>query len=335
MTAAHCGWHQHEVRNAADAKIGDFLAASLPPWITVFCDPEDTDDPENDCQVITGSDNFDHAFVATTDGWGPSSTIGAGSSSLQVTGSVEAAIGTQVCRFGATSGGPHCGKLLHKNCSFTIIDPWFNHVYPGDPVEIRFSGLMAAQVCGQAGDSGGPLVRMHGAGAGHVEAQGLLSGGTTASMCAPEHDPSWRTWYSPVNEALQAFGVELIVSPPSAIPVPPGCCNTCAHIDDREGNHLQCTVIPPGWPGQIMAGVESDSFQTYCRLGKPLDGDATHRRFFCGVSSSAPPGAYRWTGAEGVALGSHYFGLCEAGQVGRLSVKPTNGPAATTVLLNC
>lgn len=336
LTAAHCGWSSHSIEKPLGDHIGDVIAASLPPEIVVIDDP----DPGVDPRIDVVGEYFDHAFVATADGWSSSATVGSGSNSLNVNGFDEAAVGSTVCRFGSTTGGPWCGEILSKDFSPPLIsNTWFSDLYPGnEPIAVKFSGLILARVCAERKDSGGPLVYVDTNGS--VQAQGMLVGGNGATAaCVTPENPLRRTWYSPVKEALQAFGVELRTVDPNSAPLPPGCCNTCAAIDESEkGENLECTVIPPGGLPPLMPEGGFGSFEPYCKLGEVHNLDSTQRRFFCGVSSNATTRTtYQWSGQmEGVAVGATYFGICEVGHAASLSIQSgEERDTIATILLNC
>ncbi|GAA0795004.1 trypsin-like serine protease [Spirilliplanes yamanashiensis] len=108
--------------------------------------------------------------------------IGQNNSRVTVTGSTQAAVGTTVCRSGSTTGW-HCGVIQAFNASVR---------YPQGTV----SGLIRTTVCAEPGDSGGSLL------AG-TQAQGLTSGGS--GNCRT----GGTTFFQPVNEPLQVFGLSL------------------------------------------------------------------------------------------------------------------------------
>lgn len=100
-----------------------------------------------------------------------------------VSGSSEAPVGSSVCRSGSTTGW-HCGTIEAKNQTVRY-------------AEGSVSGLVRTNVCAEPGDSGGSFI------AGN-QAQGMTSGGS--GNC------TWggTTYYQPVNEVLNAYGLRLI-----------------------------------------------------------------------------------------------------------------------------
>jgi len=131
---------------------------------------------------------------------------------VSVAGSQSADVGASVCRSGSTTGW-HCGTIQALNSSVT---------YPQGTV----TGLIRTNVCAEPGDSGGSLL------AGS-QAQGVTSGGS--GNCSS----GGTTFFQPVNEILQVFGLTLTVSggtppttqpptTPSSTPTgsPPGGCGS-------------------------------------------------------------------------------------------------------------
>lgn len=102
---------------------------------------------------------------------------------VSVAGSTAAAEGASVCRSGSTSGW-HCGTIQAKNQSVQ---------YPEGTV----SGLTRTNACAEPGDSGGSWL------AGD-QAQGVTSGGS--GDCTT----GGTTYFQPVNEILQAYGLRLL-----------------------------------------------------------------------------------------------------------------------------
>ena len=125
----------------------------------------------------------DYAWVATNPNWTTTPlVIGPGSTTVTVTGSQEAPVGSSVCRSGSTTGW-HCGTIQQHNTSV---------VYP----EGTIRGVTRTNVCAEPGDSGGSYVS-------GTEAQGVLSGGS--GNCTV----GGTTYYQPVNPILTAYGLTL------------------------------------------------------------------------------------------------------------------------------
>ncbi|MFF1821225.1 S1 family peptidase [Kribbella sp. NPDC058245] len=127
----------------------------------------------------------DYAWVATGYGWWTVPVVigwGQTSDSL-VRGSWEAPIGTSVCRSGSTSHW-HCGTVTGKNETVN---------YGNGQL---FYGATKTNVCAEPGDSGGSFITGD-------QAQGVTSGGWGNCSSGGE------TWFQPVNEILQAYGLTL------------------------------------------------------------------------------------------------------------------------------
>ena len=127
----------------------------------------------------------DYAWVATGYGWWTVPVVlGWGQVSDQlVRGSWEAPIGSSVCRSGSTTHW-HCGTILAKNETVN---------YGNGQL---FYGATKTSVCAEGGDSGGSFITGD-------QAQGVTSGGWGNCSSGGE------TWFQPVNEILQAYGLTL------------------------------------------------------------------------------------------------------------------------------
>ncbi|WP_019816292.1 S1 family peptidase [Saccharomonospora saliphila] len=129
--------------------------------------------PGNDyAYVRTGSDDTPRPWVNMYNGY-----------ARVVSGSSEAPTGSSICRSGSTTGW-HCGSVEAKNQT------------------VRYSqgtvyGLTRTNVCAEPGDSGGSFISGN-------QAQGMTSGGSG--------DCTWggTTYFQPVNEALNAYGLSLV-----------------------------------------------------------------------------------------------------------------------------
>lgn len=122
--------------------------------------------------VETGYDDTPRPLVDTHDG-----------STRTVQGSQSAPVGSSVCRSGQTTGW-HCGTVQAKNQTVS---------YPSGTV----SGLTRTDVCAEPGDSGGSFISGN-------QAQGMTSGGSGDCTYGGT------TYFQPVNEALNAYGLSLV-----------------------------------------------------------------------------------------------------------------------------
>ncbi|WP_249227242.1 S1 family peptidase [Kutzneria sp. CA-103260] len=128
----------------------------------------------------------DYGRVDVSSGqWTLSGVVANGGGTVAVKGSAEAAVGAAVCRSGSTTGW-HCGTIQAKNQTV---------VYSEGTV----TGLTRTNVCAEAGDSGGAWISGN-------QAQGVTSGGS--GDCTR----GGTTYFSPVNPALNAYGLRLVTS---------------------------------------------------------------------------------------------------------------------------
>lgn len=127
----------------------------------------------------------DYAWVATPSHTPVGQVMDYAGGAVAVKGSTQAAVGATVCRSGSTTGW-HCGQIQGFNSTVR---------YPQGSV----SGLIRTNVCAEPGDSGGSLL------AGN-QAQGVTSGGS--GDCTS----GGTTYFQPVNEILQTYGLTLLTS---------------------------------------------------------------------------------------------------------------------------
>ena len=127
----------------------------------------------------------DYAWVATPNHTPVGEVSNYSGGVVAVKGSTQAAVGATVCRSGSTTGW-HCGQIQGFNSTVR---------YPQGTV----SGLIRTNVCAEPGDSGGSLL------AGN-QAQGVTSGGS--GDCTS----GGTTYFQPVNEILQTYGLRLLTS---------------------------------------------------------------------------------------------------------------------------
>ncbi|NUR01901.1 MAG: S1 family peptidase [Streptomyces sp.] len=126
----------------------------------------------------------DYAWVNVGSGWWTVPVVlGWGTVSDQlVRGSAEAPVGASICRSGSTSHW-HCGTVLAKNETVNYSQGAVHE-------------LTKTSVCAEPGDSGGAFISGD-------QAQGVTSGGWGNCSSGGE------TWYQPVNEILNRYGLTL------------------------------------------------------------------------------------------------------------------------------
>ncbi|MBD3916349.1 S1 family peptidase [Nocardioides hwasunensis] len=126
----------------------------------------------------------DYAFVRTNGNWVSQPWVyNYDGAAVLVFGSQDAAVGSSVCRSGRTSQWT-CGTLQGRNETVN---------YGGDTVY----GLSRMSACANPGDSGGSVISGN-------QAQGVTSG--IAGGCGSSNP---QTWFQPVNEILDAYGLSL------------------------------------------------------------------------------------------------------------------------------
>ncbi|MEU6678619.1 S1 family peptidase [Streptomyces sp. NPDC046925] len=126
----------------------------------------------------------DYAWVSVGNGWWTVPVVlGWGTVSDQlVRGSNEAPIGASICRSGSTTHW-HCGNVLAKNETVNYSQGAVHQ-------------MTKTSVCAEGGDSGGSFISGD-------QAQGVTSGGWGNCSGGGE------TWYQPINEILNRYGLTL------------------------------------------------------------------------------------------------------------------------------
>ncbi|MEU4526213.1 S1 family peptidase [Amycolatopsis sp. NPDC024027] len=129
----------------------------------------------------------DYSFIRIGGGWWTAPVVlGWGTvSDALVRGSWVAPVGTSVCRSGSTTHW-HCGTVLGQNETVNYAQ---GAVYQ----------MTRTNVCAEPGDSGGSFITGD-------QAQGVTSGGWGNCGSGGE------TWFQPVNEILQTYGVSLVTA---------------------------------------------------------------------------------------------------------------------------
>ncbi len=126
----------------------------------------------------------DYAWVNVGSGWWTVPVVlGWGTVSDQlVRGSAEAPVGASICRSGSTTHW-HCGTVLAKNETVNYAQGAVHQ-------------MTKTSVCAEGGDSGGSFISGD-------QAQGVTSGGWGNCSSGGE------TWFQPVNEILNRYGLTL------------------------------------------------------------------------------------------------------------------------------
>lgn len=135
----------------------------------------------------------DIAWVRLASGWTPRPYInGYSDGTITVpakwSGVSEAAVGATACRYGQTSGGPHCGTINQKNVTAGGV-----------------TGLTrVATACASDGDSGGPFT----AGADD-QVQGTLTGKSNAVSCPTN---ATYLYFQPIKDHINAYDKNVLTA---------------------------------------------------------------------------------------------------------------------------
>ena len=237
----------------------------------------------------------DYAWVQVAAGNTPRGLVDNHSGgTVSVGGSQDAPVGATVCRSGSTTGW-HCGTIQARNSSVT---------YPQGTV----TGLIQTTVCAEPGDSGGSLL------AG-TQAQGVTSGGS--GNCGS----GGTTYFQPVNEILQVYGLTLITGG-GGDPTPPAGCqnsetrysgslaaggqayqpNNSYYQSTASGAHVGCLVGPSGADFDLYLQKWNGSAWVVVAKGDTPAASET-------VSYNGTPGYYRYRVHAYSGSGSYTLGV--------------------------
>ncbi|GEM_PF-1225984 len=178
ITAGHCGSAQGTTPN----QIGDSSGAPLGHF--------------EESAWFAGNPSIDSAYVQTGAGWTPSGTVQGYSDGIFPVASdwggiVQFGIGTTVCRYGQTSGGPHCGT----------IDAMDVDIVPTNGGGQTIVGTTRVNGgCSDDGDSGGPWV----ASTGFIQGTNVGEARHTSDTGSCPTQAVW-TYFQPITDALVEF----------------------------------------------------------------------------------------------------------------------------------
>ncbi len=170
-TAGHCG----ELNNAFVADDGTTSLGQVKQTTLVYSDTEPL--------------NEDGAWVQTVSPWVPKPQVnGYTDGILSVSGTwaglLVAPVGTTVCRYGSTSGGPYCGQVSALNATYSPTG------------SITLYGMIKVHgTCTEDGDSGGPLVMPAG------QVQGTDTGSPNTHSCSVSHS-TFNVYFQPITTTL-------------------------------------------------------------------------------------------------------------------------------------
>jgi len=180
VTAGHCGEDGNDMGDSSGAALGEVQGST---W-------------------FDSNPSLDSAHVDTVAGWTPVAKVygytdGIFNVSALWGSLLEYPIGTTVCRYGQTSGGPHCGVIDARNVSVSF----GSHTVTGL--------TQLAGSCSDDGDSGGP----------HVAGAGVIQGTNTGTQRYGQYDScptqSRYTWFQPLIDTVNTYssaGVEVLTS---------------------------------------------------------------------------------------------------------------------------
>ncbi|MBN6039217.1 S1 family peptidase [Amycolatopsis sp. 195334CR] len=220
----------------------------------------------------------DYAYVRVAAGNTPVGAVNNYSGGrVAVAGSQDAPVNSSICRSGSTTGW-RCGTIQARNSSVT---------YPQGTV----SGLIRTSACAEPGDSGGSAIS-------GSQAQGVTSGGS--GNCSS----GGTTYFQPVNEILQTYGLTLVTDGGGN---PPGGCddaentytgnltsgssayqpNGGSYTTTTTGAHQGCLAGPSGTDYDLYLQKRNGTTWTNVASGTTPEASET-------VNYTGTAGTYRW-----------------------------------------
>ena len=186
----------------------------------------------------TFSNHEDGAWVSTLASWVPRAQVnGYTDGILNVSGTwagtLDAPVGTTVCRYGSASSGPHCAPVTARNV---------NAVFQLSPTKtVTINGLIKVNgICTNDGDSGGSLITPSN------QVQGTNSGGEIGSSCPDssgdvDYFQPIATTLARATSALSSDAVAMLTSHGRSAPTMPAfVCPDPAN----SGEHIYECNIP-------------------------------------------------------------------------------------------
>lgn len=182
VTAGHCGAESHEMGASDNTPLG---AVESSTW-------------------DSGTHRIDAGWVSTYGGWTPQAIVngyadGAISISSAWSGNNPAPLYSTVCRYGQTSGGPHCGTIaaVGQDIEFCCSLGWILNL------------TVLSGSCSDDGDSGGTHM------AAGQQVQGVNVGATTGNTCPTA---TTNVYLQPIADSLTTFSKVMLSSHGASAP---------------------------------------------------------------------------------------------------------------------
>lgn len=278
-TAGHCGGDAQSIGGADIIKSAINYMPSDPVLGVVV-------DSTIPFQAGGGYSNKDTAWIETSPGWVPTSKINGYSDGVfnvpaKWSGTSQYPKGTTVCRYGKTSGGPHCGEIASVGTSFTQSN-------------VKFVNMIFVNgSCASPGDSGGPLV----AAGSDKQLQGTLYGGINGIHCPSSSLTRYQAITDHIDEYENDAGSLLTAHGPNAPTITPllRCPNmadsgmgtfTCSydHYNSQGVTSVSWSGSHVLWSGDDMAFGNCGALETVTvtlTITNPYGSFVRNRSFSC------------------------------------------------------
>jgi streptogrisin C len=217
----------------------------------------------------TATNNEDGGWVQTLATWTTQPQInGYTSGVLNVSGTwaglLFAPVGTTVCRYGATSGGPHCGQITSRTATYS----------PTSSITL-YNMIKVHSMCVEPGDSGGPLVMTGN------QVQGTVTGSLNPQDCSIPYS-TFDVYFQPIGTTLARAQTSLSVPAVamltshgrSAPTIPLFQCPDAANSGTTGGSHIYACDIP-NFDSQGNTTISWTSSTGASSTSSELDGSCT------------------------------------------------------------
>lgn len=225
VTAGHCGYPGNSMKTPGGVLLGTVQAS----------------------QWTSGGDG---GWVSTASGWTPSPKIngyadGIFNVAAKWSGLQVSPVGSTVCRYGQTSGGPDCGTVQ----ALDELVQFFIGFQGGLPQYISVNGLTRASgICTDDGDSGGPYL------APSNQVQGTNTGGQPTNTCPT---PASKVWFQPIGDTLSAYSKVMLTAHGAVKAVANG--HACPDFANSGSGTFYCKIDSYNSQGETILNWTSNA----------------------------------------------------------------------------
>jgi streptogrisin C len=240
-TAGHCGDTNDSIGDASSTALGDVAGSTY----------------------FTSSSRIDAGIVLTNGSYNPVAQVNGYSDGVigveaKWSGISPALLSTTVCRYGQTSGGPHCGEVVDFGADVGFCC--------GIGTILNLTVIEGA--CSDDGDSGGTHLA---AGTGQV--QGVNIGASTGNTCPTPVD---EVYFQPIADLINTFGEAVLTSHGASAPTVSGF--SCPDMTLSGSGTYYCKIdhynsqgsTTMSWTSSTLHSSSSTELYGSCTIGHPV-----------------------------------------------------------------